>query len=191
MIETDANLAKIKALFDILTECARLDVLNLVRDMVYGTSPLMSKYGWSRLVWQLAWIIEDAYWNSINLIMPENDLPLGTMSMTNYMVWWQLSDKFHEYIRPCEVMSKLICHASRLKGDDCRLKGLPVSYRVWSNCDLYLEENVNHILMQCPLNHVDMSSLLDELYVKFPNVSRALKNEPDKCLMWLLGRPIP
>ena len=177
-------------LFDIFTECARFDVLRTLQDMVNGCTPLISKSKWSMLVWQRAWIIEDAFWNGTNLIMKENDLLVGTMSNANYLTWWQLSDIHPEHMRACEIMARLVCHASRLKGDDCRLKSLPYSHRTCANCDLYLVEDVRHILLQCPANTNIMTGLFDELALKCPNVSNALNDNPSMSLLWLLGKPI-
>ena len=91
-------------MFDILNECARFNVLDLVWDVMNGTLPVMSKQKWSRLVWQRAWMIKDSYWASANLIFRENDLLVATMSRVNYMTWWQLSDDQPDYIRPYKVM---------------------------------------------------------------------------------------
>ena len=146
-------------MFDILNECARFNVLDLVWDMMNGTLPVMSKQKWSRLVWQRAWMIKDSYWASANLIFRENDLLVATLSRVNYMTWWQLSDDQPDYIRPCKVMARLVCHASKLKNDDCRLKGLVPSSRTCPNCDLYLTADIRHILMQCPNNN-DLMVLL-------------------------------
>ena len=47
-------------------------------------------------------------------------------------------------------MAKIICHASLLKCDDARLKHLPYGNRACSLCNLYLSEDIFHIMMQCP-----------------------------------------
>ena len=160
-------------MFDMFNECARFDVLALLQDLAMCVVPLMSKPGWSKLVWQRAWTIEDAFWASTNLIMRENDLLVGTMSKTNYLAWWQLSDRHPEYMRSCEIMARLMCHSSRLKGNDCRYRGLPLSHRI------------------CPANNDMMIRLFDDIALKCPKVSSALNNDPSMNLMWLLGKPIP
>ena len=133
----------------------------------------------------------DAFWTSTNLIMRENDHLVENMSNANYLFWWQLSDRHPEHMRPCEIMARLVCHASKLKGDDCRLKGLPYSHRICAKCDLYLIEDARHILLQCPANVNIMSGLFDELALKCPNVSSALNDDLSMSLLWLLGKPIP
>ena len=149
-------------MFDMFNECARFDVLALLQDMAMSVVPLMSKSGLSKLVWQRAWIIEDAFWASTNLIMRESDLLVGTMSITNYPAWWQLSDSHPEYMRSCAIMARLVCHSSRLKGDDCRYRGLPLSHRICTNCDLFMVEDAKHVLLQCPANNDMMIRLFDD-----------------------------
>ena len=188
-IRCQSNLNR-NPMFDMFNECARFDVLALLQDMAMDVVPLMSKPGWSKLVWQWTWIIEDAFWASTNLIMRENDLLVGTMSKTNYLAWWQLSDRHPEYMRSCEIMARLVCHSSRLKGDDRRYRGLPLSHRICSNCDLYMVEDAKHVLLQCPANKDTMIRLFDDLALKCPKGSSALNNNPSMNLMWLLGKPI-
>ena len=30
----------------------------------------------------------------------------------NYLIWWQISDKYPSLVKVCEIMAKLICSAS-------------------------------------------------------------------------------
>ena len=189
-IRCQSNLNR-SPMFDMFNECARFDVLALLQDMAMGVVPLMSKPGWSKLVWQRALIIEDAFWASTNLIMRENDLLVGTMSKTNDLAWWELSDRHPEYMRSCKIMARLVCHSSRLKGDDCRYRGLPLSHRICTNCDLYMVEDAKLVLLQCPANNDMMIRIFDDIALKCPKVSSALNNDPSMNLMWLLGKPIP
>ena len=69
------------------------------------------------------------------------------------MTWWQLSDADPSVMKTCECMARILAHASRLKGDDVNLKGLPARHRVCPQCDLYALENIHHIVMQCPGFH--------------------------------------
>ena len=177
--------------FDIFNTCARLDVLHCILDMVDGNEPVMSKQLWSRLVWQQAWTIEDAYWESANLIMRDNDLIMNTQVTPNYLVWWHLSDAVWGIMNMCETMAKLICHASRLKMDDCSLKDKPSYCKACSNCDMCLPEDLYHILMQCPFNRTDVDSLMRNITSRYDNVNRAFVNEPGEVFYWLLGKPIP
>ena len=42
-----------------------------------------------------------------------------------------------------------LAHA-RLKYDDVSLKGLSASHRVCQGCDLYVLEDIHHLVIQCP-----------------------------------------
>ena len=67
-------------------------------------------------------------------------------------------------MRICECLARLICHASSLKPDDVRLKGLSPINRVCSACDMYLVEDVFHMIMQCPMHASACRSMQEELY---------------------------
>ena len=58
------------------------------------------------------------------------------------MSWWKLADVYPKLNRMREKMAKLICHTSKLKCDDVRLKGLTPSNRVCTDCNMYAVENV-------------------------------------------------
>ena len=57
--------------------------------------------------------------------------------------------------------------------------------------DYYVTEDIRHILMQCPNNNDEMILLYGEIADRCPNVSRVLNDEPDECLMILMGKPTP
>ena len=82
-------------------------------------------------------------------------------------------------------------YCSRLKWDDCSLKGKPASFKICSHCDLYILENLNHILMQCPYNQPEFTSLIGEITAECCDVVRAFASEPSKIFYWLLGKSIP
>ena len=94
--------------------------------------------------------LEDANWRAANVILRDNDLSNLTMGDFKYLTWWYISDLDYRSTRMCEIMSKIICHASRLKRDDFRLKGLPMSNRTCVLCDMFCIEDVLHIVNQCP-----------------------------------------
>ena len=165
-------------LVDILNECARLGLLHLIVEMVSGVRAIMSKPQWTRLVWQQAWTLEDAYWRSANLILKENDLLVNTLSSPGYLSWWHLSDTVYGLMRMCENMAKLVCHASKLKCDDCSLKGKPTSSRTCTNCDSYLPETLHHILMQCPSNQLEVSTMIEEITRECDGIGKVFVEEP-------------
>ena len=134
--------------FEIYDAASRVGVFNILCDMVCGRKTLCTKKSWSKYVWDRAWKLEDL--SSTSIIKKDNDLLVKVMTKTKYLNWWEISDKFPSLLRICETMAKLVSHASRLKCDDIRLKGLVPSYKACSECDLYMKEDLFHMVMQCP-----------------------------------------
>ena len=110
--------------YDILNAATRFGVFSYICDMATGNSPIMSKRRWSKIIWNNAWRLEDAYWNSTKILHKDNDLLQMALTCSRYLCWWELADKRPHLIRMCENMAKLVSHSSRLRGDDLRLKGL-------------------------------------------------------------------
>ena len=77
------------------------------------------------MIWEKAWEMDDAYWRSTSLIFTRNNLLYCTITKSQYLVWWQLADKFPQLQRISENMARLICRTSQLKSDDFRLKMAP------------------------------------------------------------------
>ena len=90
----------------------------------------------------------------------------------------------------CEDLSKIICHASRLKRDDFRLKGLTMSNKTCTNCDLYCIEDVCHIVTQCPFYQDDREMMYDEIFRRCPSVKDVLREDHSNILYYLLGKKI-
>ena len=87
-------------------------------------------------------------------------------------------------------MGRILCHASRLKCDDVRLKSLSPSHRMCSECDMYVLEDIFHIVMQCPIREMDRVKIYDDLYEYDPTLKDKFSVSPEKVLYWLLGRDI-
>ena len=127
------------------------DIFNLsneVRNMVlYGH--VFPKEVWMRMVWERGWALEDTFWSLEARLHKDLDLIIRVCSRPNYLSWWALSNKFPEMMHICENMARRICHASLLKCDDVRLKGLTPVNRMCTLCDSYCIEDAFHIIMQC------------------------------------------
>ena len=93
-------------------------------------------------------------------------------------------------ITTCETMSKLVTHSSKLKCDDIRLKGLTSSYRACTECDLFLKEDLFHLVMQCPSTDEMRREMYSELY-KFDNrIMGIFAENAHEVFNWLIGKPI-
>ena len=93
-------------------------------------------------------------------------------------------------MRLCEVVAKLVCHASMLRCDDITIKGLNRSYRQCALCDLTSLDDGNHLLLQCPACQVEREQIFDDIKI-IPDGSGmvALDNERD-VLALPLGKTI-
>ena len=175
---------------EILKAADRLGILKILCDMSTGGKPLYSKKGWSRYVWERAWMLEDLYWKSASFLKKDNDLLMKVMDNSRYLSWWELSDRFPPSMRMCETMAKLLSHASRLKCDDIRLKGLTHSHKACSDCDLFQVEDLFHVIMQCP----GKDKLRRDMYLELTQVNDQLEeifaDKPQDVFGWLIGKPI-
>ena len=153
--------------------------------MLYNLIPVASKGSWSRLIW------ERANWRASNLILNDNDLLCSIIKDTHYLSWWRISDLDYRLTNMCETMSKIICHASMLKRDDYRLKGLQMSDRTCIHCDLYRIEDIIHIITQCPHYQAEFNDLVKEIHRKWPKAMQIFNDNQQDIVYYLLGMNIP
>ena len=110
---------------------------------------------------------------------------------TRYLPWLELSDKYPWLIRICETVAHLVCHASKLKLDDARLKGLMPSHKMYVQCDSYLVEYLHHIVMHCPNTESYMSDMLKNIVNIDETNKYEFEENPSKVFSWLIGKDIP
>ena len=177
--------------FDIFNIAIMYGLFEVIKDMTLNGSKILSKKGSSKLVWERSWLLENTNWRAANIVLKDNDLLISTMGDTRYLTWWSLSDMDHSLMKMCEVMGKIVCHTSRLKRDDVRLKGLPLSNRVCEFCDMFCVEDIIHILNQCPYYHEERKEMYEKIYNECPNVRRIFRVEVKHIPYYLLGRVIP
>ena len=178
-------------LYDIFNTAISFGVFEVVRDMALSNIPVASKNSWSKLIWNRAWSLEDANWKAANCIMKDNDLLNMTMDGTHYLTWWWLSDFDYRAINMCEKMCKIVCHASRLKRDDQRLKGQCMSNRACEKCDLFCIEDILHIINVCPYYYQDQCDMHSEIYTSCPNAKKIFERETKDVPYFLLGKSLP
>ena len=178
-------------IYDILNVADLFALFNIIQELVNGKSPLVSKRAWSKIIWERAWKLDDADWNAYNYISKDNDLLALTVGKTWYLTWWYISDIDYTLVRMCETMAKMICHTSRLKKDDFRLKGLSMSNRTCIMCDMYSIEDIIHLLTQCPYYRKDRDMMYAEIFRECPNAMKSFKENRGEIPYFLLGRGIP
>ena len=159
-----------------LSSAKSMGLHNIVVDMIEGNLAVCGKKAWSKMGWEKAWMLEDVFWDSSKLIHRDNNLLYGTVGHTRYMSWWRLADLYPPLIRMCENMATLVCHASNLKCDDARLKGLSQSNKACWN----LVENVYHMIMQCPMHVEGRRAMYDDLYEYDPMLEAIFAENPEK-----------
>ena len=135
-------------------------------------------------VWERAWSIELNEWDDPDYQMKGGELISRVMKGPAYSVWWQMADCNQSIMKRCEVMVKLLCKASALKDDDCRLKSQPFGSRMCIRCELGAPENTNHMVMQCPANEDSRRALYEEISLLAPQIV------PQEYLNTLLGKEI-
>ena len=124
-------------------------------------------------------------------MLRENDLLKKTIGSSRYLSWQAISDYDYRLVHMCKTMSRIICHTSLLKRDDYRLKGLPMSNRTCSKCDMYCIEDILHIISQCPFYHNDQSVMFEGIYRNCPNVKQFFDEDKVNVPYYLLGREVP
>ena len=67
----------------------------------------------SEIGWTKAWDIERQDWEIQIKLFKVTKLISEVMEPISMLIWWQLSDKFHELMGYCETMSKLVCGAGK------------------------------------------------------------------------------
>ena len=177
--------------FDILNHAKKAGVYKLIYDMCTGKMQIFPKATWSKIIWAKAWQLDDLYWFSTNSLNSNNDLLNKLDTKARYLSWWELSDNNVSMTGVSEIMSRLICHASRLKSDDPRLKDLSPCHRMCSKCDMFVTEDLFHIIMQCPSNAEKMAETQRRIIDLDSNLKTAFEESPEEVFNWLIGKNIP
>ena len=176
--------------FDILNAAFRMGLLNTVYGMINGSIQVYSKKAWSEYVWSQARKLEDAFWQSTFVLNQNCKYLYSTMGSARYLTWWAISDKFPSTLRMCENLAKIICRCSKLKTDDFRNKGLTHSYRACNLCNMYATENIEHLIMQCPVYESMRDRMFKDNRKSSQVYSDALDANPEKTFLWIMGGQI-
>ena len=178
-------------IFELLNVATVFGVLETVKEMILNVSRLMSKKTWSNLIWERAWRLEDANLRAANIIQKDNNLLSSTIGDTRYLTWWRISDNDYRLTGMCETMSRIVCHTSLLKQDDFRLKGMPMSNRTCTLCDMFEIESIIHILSQCTHFYKERDEMYNEIYIRCPKTREVFTKNQGQITYYLLGKDIP
>ena len=159
-VDGDDNLydSPVKQALQITNEFGLWDVIG---DMVDGN--LLSKSQWKKIVWERAWAKEKEVWNEEFLNNRHLDLVKLVMPHPGYSIWWSISDQNRGYMKRCELMVRILCHTTMLKGDDCRLRRATYAEKMCILCEIGGVEDAKHIIMQCPSQTVHRTEMSNEI----------------------------
>ena len=177
--------------FSMLNTAVKFGVLSTICDMVTGKNDVMPRKEWSKMIWDKATMIDDVYWESTKMLHHNNDLLHISLTQSRYLEWWALSDKQPHLMKICENMARMVCHSSRLKCDDYRLKSLPPSHRNCNLCDMYVVESLFHITMQCPYFVNERNIMYNDIYAVDNRIRDIFKQYPELTFRYIIGKCIP
>ena len=177
-------------IYELLNTGVKFGLFKVIFDMSNGDIPIIPKNKWSKMVWSIAWHLDDTFWESTAIMHRKNDLLIRTIGNAQYITWWHLADVLPRIQGMCETMAKLVCHASRLNEDDFRLFGSSHSERVCPECDLNSIESVKHMVMQCLSNEGLKADMLNEIVRYDRRFLQLSENNPDQIFYWLMGKAI-
>ena len=78
------------------------------------------------------------------------DLLKGVNPINRYFAWWLMSDKYPRLMRDCEILAKIISHATILKADDFKYKNVAGTARMCDLCNEFEIEDARHLILKCP-----------------------------------------
>ena len=156
-------------LINILGVCMDFEVMDEITQMERGR--IYSKEKWKEYVWGKAWGIENSRWDVIKEGNRYLEIVNLTVSKPEYSVWWCISDMDRRFLLQCEVMVQLVCHTSKLKDDDCKLKSRPIGERMCLACDLASPEDAIHMVAQCPAQTENRTQMYNQMRGLHPQYS--------------------
>ena len=150
------------AVFDLLNVSDVFGLLKEVKSMVQRQH-FYTKSGWKSIVWKKGWFLEDLHWKIEKQMHRSLDHLGGVSPVNRYLTWWMISDKYSKLTRDCEILVKIISHASILKSDDFKYKRLPGTDQMCSLCDGFLIEDARHLILECTHFNLERESAFREI----------------------------
>ena len=148
--------------YDLLNTVCMFGFNNEIRNMVYR-GHILSRAHWKEIIWKRAWELEDVFWCVKTRCHRSLDLLSEICTTARYIIWWQIADNFPMMVKHCEILVKIICHASLLKVDDTRLKNLPIFAKFCTLCDHGSLDDAVHMVKQCPALQPRRNVMFDEI----------------------------
>ena len=153
-----------------------------IRDFADGR--MVSKTKWRETVWGAAWAEELREWGTRAQEVNALSILSNIVDGPAYSIWWEISDADPALIRACEIMVKLLCKSSMLKGDQIRLRRGTIGARMCIQCGLGAIEDASHLIMQCPAQADIREELHNRINVIHPQIDQ------QEYFNVLMGKPI-
>ena len=118
------------------------------------------------------------------------DLLSNIGNETRYSVWWQISDKYPEMTRKCEILMEILCHSSNLLADDVKSRNQPRVNKMCVLCDRYEVEDAIHLILQCPFFHQERVQMFNDISNVDRCIDNAIRDTGKDILHIILGYPI-
>ena len=150
-------------LFDILRVTEMFGMLGMAINMAEG-SHWYSKEVWKKEVWSRACQIDNQDWSFTAPLFRDTYYLRSTLSATeSYLAWWEISNNFPDMIFMCENLARLVCKCSNLNSDNVTLKGTNLSLCACNNCQMFQEEDLEHLVLQCDFNNDIRCKMMKDL----------------------------
>ena len=141
------------------------------------------------MVWKRGWALEDLYWRIEKHLHKSLDILSSVSLIVRYLPWWSISDKYPKYMKDCEILSRIICHASLLRDDDFRYKNQVGTNRMCNLCDRYEVEDARHFILLCPYFAQQRNLMLQEIDAVTGTTGHNFFEDNVDMLYRILGRP--
>ena len=166
----------------ILKYCHDFGLMAEITQMANGHH--IEKGTWKKKVWKKAWEKEKAGWEECMHDNVKLDLLALVASAPIYAVWWELADKDQKLMKRCELMVRLLCHSSGLKGDDNKLSKASFSDGCCTMCQLASIETARHMIMECPAHEESRVNMYNAL-------ARLMEGLENRCTFaTIMGKPL-
>ena len=174
-------------IYEIFNVAERAKILDTCMNMVLNGHSY-PKSVWSKMVWEKVWDMEDEEYTLYKNQLAKEKLLFQVIDKPYYLAWWVLADRTHDQIEQCEIMARIVCDSSLLKTADVRREKASLASRFCDKCELGIEENAMHVVMQCPFFEGNRKVMLDELnstgIVEIDNLLR----QPSHTFLYIMGK---
>ena len=174
-------------IYDLLNVAEKAGLLETCMNMVHN-GWYYSKDVWSKKVWKAMWDMEDEEYQLLKIQLNHEKLLFQIIGKHFYLTWWLFTDLKPNHMKQGEIMANLVCDTSLLKANDYRMKRLPIGARFCEMCYLGIEENVWHLVMQCPFYEDSRVAMYQEIDSLELVELETVLNNPRELYLTLMGK---